>query len=626
MKKLFKVFFIFLIFISTNAQTKFENRNDIPEKYKWNFSDIYQNWDEWQAGFDQLSKMMNEVAALKGTLSGGPEALYKVQKLNDDLNVLSYKVYRYPQLQRDTDTRNQEVSAKLQQVQILFSQFGTATSWINPEMLQIPWATMEKWLNENPKLNPYRFGIEDLYRQQAHVLDEDKEKLLSYFSQFNGTPGDIYAELSTSDIEFIPVTLSTGEERKMTPGNYSLTLATSTVQSDRKLAFDAHYNVYKKNENTYAKIYNAVCQADWAKAQARNYSSSLESYLESNNIPVSVYENLVNVVRENSAPLQKFNKLRKKVLGLEKYWAYDGSVNLTEFNKTYEYDLAAEWVMESVSPLGDDYQKKLARAFEGGWIDVYETDGKRAGAYSANVYGVHPYMLMNYNGILNNVFTLGHELGHTMHTVLANENQPFVTSGYTIFVAEVASTFNENLLLDYLLAKSEDPNERIALLTQAINNLTGTFYFQTLLADFELQAHKLVEQGQPITAQVLTQLMKDLYLAYYGDSMEEDDLLYRVWTRIPHMYRTPFYVYQYATCYASSAQLYKEFSESQGNENDAVRERILNLYKEGGSDYPMEQLKRAGVDLTKRETFLAVIEQMDKLVEQLEKELAVIGK
>jgi len=624
MKKYFLVVLIGLITLTVSAQTKYESREDVPAKYKWNFSDIYNNWDEWQAGFNQLEKYMEEVTSLQGTLANGPEALYKAFKLQEDLNILSYKVYRYPQLQRDTDTRNQDISSKFQQVGILFSKFGTATAWLNPELLQIPWDTMKTWLDENENLTPYRFGIEDLYRQQAHVLDAEKEKLLSYYSQFEGTPRDIYGELSTSDIDFPSVTLSTGEERKMTAGNYSLTLATSTVQEDRKLAFETHYNVYKENENTYAKIYNAVCQKDWANAQARNYASSLESYLEGNNIPTLVYENLVEVVRNNSASLQKFHKLRKKVLGLEKYNAYDGSINLTEFNKIYDYDEAAEWVMESVAPLGDDYQAKLAKAFEGGWIDVYENDGKRGGAYSGGVYGVHPYMLMNFNGTLGNVFTLGHELGHTMHTVLAHESQPFATSDYTIFVAEVASTFNENLLLDYMLAKTEDPNERIALLTQTINNLTGTFYFQTLLADFELQAHKMVEEGKPITAEVLTNLMKDIYLSYYGDSMEEDELLYRVWARIPHMYRTPFYVYQYATCFASSAQLYKEFKSAEGSAKDEVRERVLDLYRSGGSDYPMEQLKTAGVDLTKKETFLAVIEQMDRLVAELEKELEAI--
>lgn len=624
MKKFLLVAVMGLFVLSLTAQQKYESREDVPAKYKWNFADIYENWDAWQAGFNKLESLMTEVAALKGTLSNGPDALFKAFKLQEELDMLSYRVYRYPQLQRDTDLRNQEIAGKFQEVQILFSKFGTATAWVNPELLQIPWETMKTWLDENENLSPYRFGIEDLYRQQAHVLDAEKEKMLSYFSPVSGTPREIYAELSTSDIDFPTVTLSTGDERKMSAGNYSLTLATSDVQADRKLAFDAHYNVYKDNENTYAAIYNLTLQKDWANAQARNYTTSVESYLEDNNIPVSVYENLVSVVGENAGALQKFHQLRKKVLGLEKYWSYDSGVNLSDFNKVYDYDEAAEWVMASVAPLGEEYQTKLSKAFEGGWIDVYEADGKRGGAYSGNCYGVHPYMLMNFNGTMRNVFTLGHELGHTMHTVYANENQPFATSGYTIFVAEVASTFNENLLLDYLMERSTDPNERIALLLQSINNLTGTFYFQTLLADFELQAHKMVEEGKPITAKILNELMKEIYLSYYGDSMEEDELLYGVWTRIAHIFRTPFYVYQYATCYASSAQLYKEYKNAEGKDREAVVERYLNLLKEGGSDYPMETLKRAGIDLTKKDTFFAVTEQMEQLVSQLEKELEAI--
>ena len=587
MKRILSIFLFQLLIISVVAQPKYENREDIPAKYKWNFADIYENWDAWQTGFNQLESLMNEVAGLKGTLANGSEALYKVLKLQEELDMLSYKVYRYPGLQRDVDLRNQEIAAKFQQVQILFSKFGTATAWVSPEMLTIPWETMKTWLDENENLSPFRFGIENLYRQQKHVLDADKETMLSYFSPVNSNPRDVYAALSTADVEFPTITLSTGEERKMTAGNYSLTLATSSVQADRKLAFNTHYQVYKDNENTYAAIYNSVLQSDWANAQARNYKSSVESYLEDNNIPVSVYENLVEVVRNNAGGLKKFHELRKRVLGLDKYWSYDGAISLTDFNKVYDYDQATDWVLASVAPLGDTYQTKMSKAFEGGWIDVYETDGKRGGAYSGNCYGVHPYMLMNFNGTMDNVFTLGHELGHTMHTVYANENQPFPTSDYTIFVAEVASTFNEDLLLDYLMKKSEDPNERIALLLQSINNLTGTFYFQTLLADFELQAHKMVEEGKPITAKVLNELMKEIYLAYYGDAMEEDELLYTVWARIPHIFRTPFYVYQYATCYASSAQLYEEYLASEGEAKETVKTRYLNLLKEGGSDYPI---------------------------------------
>ncbi len=614
---------LFMIFITGDlmAEKRSQDRASIPDKYKWNLNDIYANWDEWAKGLKDLEKKMDEIAALKGTLKTSPENFLKAAKLQDEMNMLAYRVYRYPQFTRDTDTRNQEVSAKLQQVQILFAKFSTATSWINPEILEIPWETMKQWLDETPGLAPYRFGIEDLYRQQAHVLDEDKEKLLSYFTRFRSTPTSIYTELSTSDIKFPTIKLSDGEEVEVTRGTYSKILATNYNQADRKLAFESHYKVFDEYKNTYASIYNAVCQRDWANAQARNYASCLEAALEGDNIPLEVYQNLVKTVKENTSPLQRYVKLRKKVLGLEEYHSYDGSIPLVKLDKTYPYDEAKKWVLASVKPLGKDYQKKMERALRGGWIDVFENTGKRPGAYSANVYGVHPYMLLNYNETLDNVFTLGHELGHTMHTTLANESQPFATSGYTIFVAEVASTFNERLLLDYLLERTKDPKERIALLQQAIRAITGTFYFQTLLADFEMQVHQLVEQGQPITAARLDGIMKELFDAYYGDTVSHDELLNVVWARIPHIFRSPYYVYQYATCFASSAELYNQVIKSPKKERKAARERYLGLLRAGGSDYPMNELKTAGVDLSQPEPVLAVINQFDHLVSLLEKEI-----
>ena len=602
------------------SQKVYESRDEIPAEYKWNLNDIYKNWDEWNAGMEEVQKKMDAIVSYKGKLKQSSSDLLKVMKLNDELGILSYKVYRYPQLNRDSDTRDQTMNAKMQQVQILFAKFETATSWINPEMLQIPWDTMKEWLKD-PAFKSYKFGIENLYRQQAHVLDESKETLLSYYSRVNQTPSDIYTNLSTTDVDFPKVTLSDGGELQATNGNYGRILATNYNQDDRKKIFDAHYGTYKENENTYAAIYNAVCQSDWASAQARNYKSCLEANLDGNNIPVAVYENLVNTVKANTAPLKKYNELRKKVLGLKEYHNYDGSIPLTDYNKTYSYDEAPKWVMSSVTPLGKDYQSKMEMAFKGGWIDVFENTGKRSGAYSAGVYGVHPYMLMNYNETLDNVFTLGHELGHTLHTLLSYENQPFATSGYTIFVAEVASTFNENLLLDYLLTQTNNSKERINLLQQAIRGITGTFYFQTLLADFELQIHKLVEEGKPVTAEVLNKIAEDLFIAYYGDTYEKDELINSVWARIPHIYRTPFYVYQYATCFASSAKLYSDVTTGTEEEKEAAKERYLNLLKSGGNDYPMEQLKKAGVDLTKPETVNAVINQFGKLIDQLETEI-----
>jgi oligoendopeptidase F len=620
-KLLFTLIVLFFSIGSTMAEQQTLDRDEIDAKYKWNFEDIFSSWDAWQQGMTRLDSMMQEMVEFRGSLSQGPQKLLAALQLSDDLEILAYRVYRYPQLMRDTDTRNQEIAAKLQQVQILFAKFNTATSWMNPEILQIPWPTVEQWIEQTPALKPYSFPLSDLFRQQKHVLDEEKEKLLSYFSQFNGAPRSIYTELATSDIDFPKVELSTGDSVTMTAGNYQHILATHRNQNDRKKAYEAHYQVYADNINTYAAIYNGVCQRDWASAQARNYASTLEAALDDNNIPTAVYTNLIETVKAHTQPLQRYMKLRKRVLGLETYHTYDGSIPLTDFDKSYPYEEAKNWMVESVLPLGQEYQNKLKTALSAGWLDVFENTGKRPGAYSANVYGVHPYMLLNYKETLDNVFTLAHELGHTIHTVLSNENQPFATHDYTIFVAEVASTFNERLLLDYLMEKTTDPKERISLLQQSIRGITGTFYFQVLLADFEYQAHKLAEEGKPITADVLNGIMHNLFEAYYGTAFVHDEFIDKVWSRISHFYYAPFYVYQYATCFASSAQIYKTIqSGSKANRKNAI-DRYLELLKSGGNDYPMQQLLRAGVDLTETEPVMAVIDQLDQLITRLETEI-----
>ncbi len=597
------------------------NREDIPAKYKWNFNDIYPNWEAWQSDKEQIQQMMDQFVGLRGTLSDGPDNLAKAMKLSDQMDQLSYKVYRYPQLQRDVDTRNNEVGAKLQEVSLMFAQFGQATAWLNPEILSIPWETMKSWLDNSLELEPYRHSIENLYRQQEHVLDEKGEQLLSYFSSFNGTPRDIFSELSTSDVEFEEAAFSDGETKLVTPATYSLILETNRNQDDRRTAFETMYQVYADKKNTYAAIYNSICQRDWAQAQARNYNSTLEAALFDDNVPVEVYENLVTTVKNGTAPLQKYFKLRKEALGLEEYHLYDGAVPVVEFDKKYDYDEMLPKVVSAVAPLGKAYQDKMKLATSSGWIDVYENEGKRTGAYSAGVYGVHPFMLMNYNETLNSVFTLAHELGHTLHTELSHENQPFATAQYTIFTAEVASTLNEALFLDYMLKQSKDPKERIKLLEQAIDNIAGTFYTQVMFADFEHQAHMLAEQGKPITADVLSELYGSLMKTYYGDSIVYDSLYNYLWARIPHFYNSPYYVYQYATCFASSAEIVKKIQNGTEQERKAATEKYLGLLKSGGSDYPMTLLQNAGADLTKPETFQAVINQMTDLVNRYEQEL-----
>jgi oligoendopeptidase F len=614
----------FLLMTHALAATKptTRNRAEIDAAYKWDFSPIYADWTAWEAGMKTMEVKMAEFAALKGTLKDGPAALLKAYRLYDEIGIIQYRVYRYPSLQRDTDTRNQEVAGRLQRVQALFAKFGTATAWFNPELLAVPEATMRGWLDATPDLAPYRFTILDAYRQQQHVLDEKGEKLLSFATRFCETPQSVYSELSTSDIKFPSVTLSDGRAVTLSPGAYQSILATNYNQADRAKAFAAYLKTYEATKNTYAAIYRGTLERGWFMSQARAYPSTLARALDGNAIPLEVYTTLVETVRAGTAPLQRYLKLRQKLLGLDSYHLYDGQIPLVKDDTVWPYAPARDLVLKSIEPLGAEYQQKYADLLERNRLDVYENDGKRSGAYSAGVYGVGPYVLMNYNDTLDAVFTFAHEMGHAMHTRLSEENQPFVTSDYTIFVAEVASTINERLLLEKLLAESANPKERFLLLQHAIDAIVGTFYTQVMFADFELRAHTLAEKGQPLTADVFSALYGDLLKAYYGDSITLDELYRYTWTRIPHFYNSPYYVYQYATCFASSAQIYKAMNTGTADERAGATSRYLTLLKSGGNDHPMEQLRKAGVDLSKRETVQAVIDQMDELVTRLENEAA----
>jgi len=606
------------------AKPDTRERNQIPAQYRWDFTPIYPGWEAWEAGMKEMEAKMDAFAAMKGTLAQGPQALLKAYQAFDEIGMLQYKVYRYPQLQRDVDTRNQDVAGRFQRVGAVFAKFGTSTAWFTPEVLTIPQATMEKWIAATPALAPYRFGILENYRQQAHVLDEKGEKLLSYAAQFNQTPTATFQELSTSDIKFPKVTLSDNKEITLTPGNYQLVLQTNYNQADRAKAFDAYLKTYAATANTYAAIYNGVLQRCWFTAQARNYPNTLDAALDGNAIPPAVVKTLVDTVRSGTGPLQRYMQLRKRLLKLDAYHLYDGSIPIYRSDKTYPYDESKELVISSVAPLGADYVTKYRKFVSGGRIDVYENEGKRSGAYNAGVYGVGPYLLLNYNDTLDAAFTFAHEAGHAMHTVLSYETQPFVTADYTIFVAEVASTTNERFLLNKLLETTKDPKERFLLLQHAVDSIVGTFYTQVLFADYELQAHKLVEQGKPVTPEVLNGIYLKLLKEYYGDAITVDDMYNYTWTRIPHSFNTPYYVYQYATCFASSAKLFKDMTTGAPASKAAATERYLTLLKSGGNDHPVTQLQKAGVDLTKRETVQAVVDQMDELVKQMEAEAAKI--
>ena len=594
-------------------------RDNIGQEYKWNLSDIYENYSAWEKDFEKVGELKRELARFKGQFGNEGKLLEFFQK-QEEMDKISYKLYRYPQLARDLNSSDKEAVEHLQKVQFLFAEISTELSWVNSELVDNR-ENIEKWI-EKKEFDDYRFGLKNLFRLQKHILEEKESKLLSYYSSFFSAPRSIYSEVTVTDVEWPQVTFSSGEKVDVTPANYSKILSTNRNQEDRKLMFQTFYTIYEKKKNTIAAIYNSILQKGIASKKAYNYDSFLLSHLESDNIPEEIYLNLVNTAKNNTKPLQRYLKLRKKILGLEKYYNFDGSINLIEFDKEYEYDDAKEIVLNSVAPLGKDYVEKMKKAISEGWLDVFEAKGKRTGAYSAGVYGVHPYMLLNYNKTLDSVFTLAHELGHTLHTLYSDENQPFSMADYTIFVAEVASTFNERLLLDYMLENTDDPKERIALLEQEIGNIVGTFYFQALLADYEYQAHKLAEAGEPITAEVLSKIMEDLFDKYYGDIIEKDDLIYIFWARVPHFFNSPFYVYQYATCFASSAILYeKMINSSDESERKETLDKYIRLLSSGGNDFPMEQLKKAGVDLSKIETIEAVAKQFDLLLDKLEVEI-----
>ena len=379
-------------------------------------------------------------------------------------------------------------------MQLLIAKWQQATSWFNPELLRLPIATVRTWMDESPDLAVYRFAIEEVFRLQEHVLDQQGERLLSLSERLGSVPKDAYAALSTADARFPTITLSTGESTQVSYGQYRKLLATCRSQADRRAAYEALYDTYTASLNTYAAIYNGVMQGDWFEARSRGYKTTLDAALFGNAIPTSVVENLIREAKAGVAPFRRYHQLRKRVLGLADYYVFDAFVPLVDFQEHYKYDEVLEWIVEAVAPLGEDYQARVRTAFAGRWIDVYENQGKRSGAYSAPVYGANPYMLMNYNDTLDAVFTLAHELGHSMHTLLSHETQPFVYAGYTIFVAEVPSTLNEALLLDLMLARARTKEERIVLLQHAIDGIAGTFYNQVLFADFELEAHRLVEQ------------------------------------------------------------------------------------------------------------------------------------
>ena len=601
------------------------NRAEIPEHSQWDLGHIYPGWEAWEADLERLRALMTSYQELEGTLSEGPRRILEASLQSDALGQLAYRVYQYPALMQSQDTRDNEVQARLERVRLALAAFRQATAWYTPELLRIPEATMQGWLDATPELEPYRFGIEESYRMQRHVLDEDGERLLAFAGPFAGTPAHTYSMMADADVRFPTVTLSDGTEMVASHANYMQGLHSLRDQADRELLFKAHFSVLDDNPNTYAAIYSGVLQKDWFTARARRYASSLEAKLDDDNIPAEVVENLIDTARAGSAPLRRYHRLRRRALGLERYRYFDAYLPLREVQWPLPYGAVARTLIDSVALFGEAYQRTVERALGERWIDVYENEGKRSGAFSSGVYGVHPYMLLNYADTLNDAFTVAHEMGHTMHTVLSHESQPFATSSYSIFVAEVASMTNESLFLDRLLADETDPARRVTLLQHAIDDIAAGFYRQAMFADFELRAHREVEADRPVTAEVLQRLYLEVLEGFFGSSLDDQQWYRNTWARIPHFFGSPFYVFQYATSKAAAALLHRRMTSGDEASRSRTVSDYLEMLRSGGNDHPISQLQKAGVDFTTTEPTEALVAEMDRLVDRLETEITVLS-
>ncbi|HSH09580.1 MAG TPA: oligoendopeptidase F [Oceanipulchritudo sp.] len=608
--------FLIPLAVFSNSETLvFESRDEIPAQYKWDLSVFYSSWEDWQVDLDKMEALYDEMASYKGRLAEGPETMATVLKISEEAGKVANKVFGYAFQFMDLDTRVNEVQARIGELMSVYQRLGTKLSWIDPEILTIPEATMRQWIDSIPELEPHRFGIMDTYRTGKYILNEDGEKLLSLHGIVRRTASDIFDSLTNADAERPEVTLVSGETIKVTPGLYQKALNIYEDPEDRRAIQQAWMEQYKNRSNTFASIYNGVLQQGWALAQSRGYESTLQMELNGDNIPEEVVTSLVAAARSGSAELQRFHNLRKKFLGLDHYGWSDMHVTLVPHDADYPYDDIVPVVVDAVAPLGEEYHSKIAEQFRAGFVDVYETPGKQSGAYNTGRYGVGSFVLLNYQGTLEDVFTVAHEMGHSMHTRLSQEYQPYPTHRYTIFVAEVASTLNEKLLLKKLLPTINNHKERIALVEKQLEAITGTFFLQTMMADFEFQAHQLVEQGQGITADRLTSLWRETVTAYFGDVIPEEDPYMYSWARIPHIYNSPFYVYKYATSLAASSSIMRQMQE-----DPSTVDRFLELLKSGGNDYPMNQLRKAGVDLANPEVLKAVVEEFSQLVDLLETE------
>lgn len=591
-------------------------REDMDSMYMWKLEDIYISIEKWEEDFKNLEKMLPRFQEYQGHLFESPQKLFESIQLMENAEIIMGKLYAYAVMKSHEDTSKEIYQALADRAGSLLTKLSAAVSFYTPEILSAEDGLLQSFINQSSDLKKYVFFFENILRMRPHTLSQSEEELLARAGEVARGPEEIFSLFTNADMKFPTVVDEKGNEVELSEERY-IRFIRSKDRRVRQDAYESLFDTYSKYKNSLAAMYSSSVKSDLFYAQSRKYESCLEGALDSDHIPLSVYDAVVDTIRENLAPLHEYVALRKEVLEVPELRMHDLYVPLVdEPHKDISYDEACSMVLKGLEPLGKEYLSILKHGFESGWIDVYENQGKRKGAYSWGSYGTHPYVLLNYNGTINDVFTIAHEMGHSIHTWYSHKNQPFIYADYTIFLAEVASTTNEALLLHYLIENSTDRNTRIYLLNYFLEQIRTTVYRQAMFADFERTSHSMAEKGDPLTADRLSTIWHDLNVAYYGPSISVDNRIDIEWARIPHFY-SAFYVYKYVTGYAAATSLSQQIL----NDGEIKRTRYLDFLKQGSSSYSINILQNAGVDMTSsaplEETIAVFKEKMAELKELL---------
>lgn len=593
-------------------------RSEIPQQYTWNLESIFPTDDIWEEDFARVTAMLPEVRSYQGKMGESGAMLFEALQRRDAAFEIWGRLFVYANMRMHEDSTNSKYQGLADRATTLANDLSAASAYMTPEILAIPQERIDAFFAETPALELYRQALDEINRQRAHVLSPEMEGMLAQAAELSHAPEHIYEMLNNADLKFPVIRDADGNEVQLTHGNYLPTFLESHNREVRRAAFEAMLGTYQRYRNTLGATYSAQVKSDIFFARARHYSSSVEAALDPNNIPVSVYDNLVRTVNDNLPRLHRYLELRKKLLGLDTLHMYDLYVPLVEdVEYRVSFDQAKARVAQALAPLGQSYVEVLQHGFNSRWIDVMENEGKRSGAYSWGSYGTHPFVLLNFQESMDSMFTLAHEMGHSMHSHFTWQTQPFPYSSYTLFVAEVASTLNEALLTHHLLETTEDKSLRMYVINHALETFRGTLFRQTLFAEFEREAHDRAERGEPLTPESLNEMFYRLNQTYYGPAVDVDQLIETEWARIPHFYSS-FYVYQYATGISASAALARQIL----SEGEPAVQRYLHFLSSGSSDYSINLLRDAGVDLSTPEPVQQAIDTFSGYLDDLERLLA----